>query len=59
MSKKMGNITDSNEVESVDKENSKALTSQDIESKNYTKEIKFDNFIDALIEIIAENNSEN
>ncbi len=57
MSKEVENITDNNEVEAVDKKNSKALTSQDIENKDHTKEIKFNNFIDILIEIITENNN--
>lgn len=52
MSKELENIL-SNEV--VDRNNRQALISQDIENKDYIKEIKFNNFIDTLIEIIAEN----
>lgn len=53
MSKELENII-SNEV--VDRNNRQALISQDIENKDYIKEIKFNNFIDILIEIINENN---
>lgn len=56
MSKEVENIPSNKGIEAVDKNNRQALTSQDIKNKDYIKEIKFNNFIDTLIEIIAENN---
>lgn len=56
MSKKVESRTSNEVIEAVDKNNRQALTSQDIENKDYTKEIKFNNFIDILIEIITEKN---
>jgi len=56
MSKEVEKITVNKGIEAVDKNNRQALTSQDIENKDYIKEIKFNNFIDVLIEIITENN---
>lgn len=55
MSKKVENIISNEVIEAVDRNNRQALTSQDIENKDYIKEIKFNNFIDTLIEIINAN----
>lgn len=56
MSKRVENISINKGIEAVDKGNSMALTSQNIKNKDYIKEIKFNNFIDTLVEIITENN---
>lgn len=47
---------DNIQEKSIDNRLNESVPSQDIENTDYIKEIKFNNFIDILIEIITENN---